>query len=63
MNTDEFNEMRARKDVPHDDELQWDAHDRVGPGYSKMSGPPWACFLVIPLAIIAAVVYLLEVVK
>ena len=29
MNEAEFREQRARRDVPHDDEITWDAHDRV----------------------------------
>ena len=53
-----FYEQRARTDVPHDDELQWDAHDRVGPGYSEMQGPPWWFFLVAVAALVAAAVWL-----
>ncbi len=53
---DEFYEQRARTDVPHDDELQWDAHDRAG--CSEMRGPPRWFFLVILLAVIAAAVWL-----
>ena len=53
-----FYEQRARTDVPHDDELQWDAHDRVGSGCSEMQGPPWWFFLVAVAALVAAVVYL-----
>ena len=55
---DEFYQQRARTDVPHDDELQWDAHDRVGPGYSEMRGPTRLFYLVVLAAVIAAVVYL-----
>ena len=59
MNADEFNEMHARQDIPHDDELCWDAHDRCGSGYSEMRGPPWWIYLVVVAVIIAAVAYLL----
>ncbi len=53
---DEFYEQRARKDVPHDDELQWDAHDRAG--CSEMRGPPWWFYLMAAAAVGAAVVWL-----
>ena len=53
MNANEFNEMRAKKDIPHDHEICWDAHDRHGSGYSDMSGPEWWFYLGIPLAILA----------
>lgn len=44
MNEEEFKEMRARKDIPHDDEISKDQHDNSG--YSNMLGPSKAIIIV-----------------
>ena len=61
MNAEEFERERARTDVPHDDELQWDAHDaalRHRHAVISTSPPPWWCYLVTVTALIIAAVYL-----
>ncbi len=48
-----YKQMVAPPGVYHDDEIQWDAHDRVGSGCSEMRGPScawWLAALLIPVA-------------
>ena len=63
MNDAEFRELRARTAVPHDDEIHWDAHDRIPDGgndYDNM--PPRFGWMLIPVFIVIGIViaYLLQ---
>ena len=66
MNADEFQEMRARKDIPHDDELGWSAHDRIPDretefGYNMPSKGYCVAFVVLPIVLLM-IAYLLGVI-
>jgi len=55
VNADEFREMRARKDIPHSDEICKDMHDRVPDrttGSSMPSRVTCILFVVLPMALV-----------
>jgi hypothetical protein len=56
MNADEFAAMRARKDIPHDDEICWDAHDRTPDRTTASSQPSRWMFIIAMLAVILSCV-------
>lgn len=63
MNVEEFKKMRARQDIPHDDEICWDCHDRIPDrttGSSRPSRLTCIMFLVIPLVVLI-LTYLFEI--